>query len=75
MSSARSPHPFLFTLLIIPFGAVSGFVSVVLAFLATKNGLTVEEGASLIAIGMAAMAASVSAVESVSARFVVPIKA
>lgn len=52
MSSPRSPHPFLFTLLIIPFGAISGFVSVVLAFLATKRGLTVEEGASLIAIGM-----------------------
>ncbi|MDP2305912.1 MAG: MFS transporter [Pseudomonadota bacterium] len=48
----RSPHPFLFTLLIIPFGAISGFVSVVLAFLATRRGLTVEEGASLIAIGM-----------------------
>ncbi|MES2641410.1 MAG: MFS transporter [Myxococcota bacterium] len=51
-SIARSPHPFLFTLLIIPFGAVGGFVGVVLAFLATKRGLTVEEGASLIAIGM-----------------------
>ncbi len=52
MSSTRSPHPVHFTLLIIPFGAVGGFVSVVLAFLATKRGLTVEEGASLIAIGM-----------------------
>jgi len=52
MSSTRSPHPVFFTLLIVPFGAVSGFVSVVLAFLATKHGLTVEEGASLIAVGM-----------------------
>lgn len=52
ISAARSPHPFLFTLLIIPFGAISGFVSVVLAFLATKRGLTLQEGASLIAIGM-----------------------
>lgn len=51
-SIVRSPHPFLFTLLIIPFGAVGGFVGVVLAFLATRRGLTVEEGASLIAIGM-----------------------
>jgi MFS family permease len=52
MASPRSPHPFLFTLLIVPFGALSGFVSVVLAFLATKHGLSVEEGASLIAVGM-----------------------
>lgn len=35
-----------------PFGAVSGFVSVALAFLATRRGLSVEDGALLIAIGM-----------------------
>jgi MFS family permease len=52
MTTTRSPRPFLFTLLILPFGAVSGYVTVVLAFLATKRGLSVEEGASLIAIGM-----------------------
>lgn len=48
----RAPHPFVYTLLIVPFGAVSGFVSVALGFLATKRGLTVEEGATLIAVGM-----------------------
>ena len=51
-SPVRSPHPALFTALIVPFGALGGFVSVVLAFLATRRGLSVEEGASLIAVGM-----------------------
>jgi PAT family beta-lactamase induction signal transducer AmpG len=43
------PHPFLYTLLIVPFGASSGFVTVALAFLATKHGLSVEQGAGLVA--------------------------
>jgi MFS family permease len=46
------PHPFLYTLLIVPFGASSGFVTVALAFLATKHGLTVEQGAGLVAASM-----------------------
>jgi MFS family permease len=41
-----------FAVLIIPFGAVSGYVSVAMAFLATRYGLTVEDGALLIASGM-----------------------
>jgi hypothetical protein len=45
-------HPIAWTILILPFGALSGFVGVVLGFLATRQGLTVTEGASLIAIGM-----------------------
>ena len=49
---AKSPHPILFTLLIFPFGAVGGFISVVLAFRATLVGLTVEQGAELVAVGM-----------------------
>ena len=43
------PHPIVYTLLILPFGATSGFVSVALTFLATRSGLTVAEGATLIA--------------------------
>jgi MFS family permease len=46
------PHPLIYTLLILPFGATGGFVSVALVFLATKSGLTVEQGASLIAVSM-----------------------
>ena len=45
-------HPLAWTILILPFGAPSGFVGVVLGFLATRQGLSVTEGASLIAVGM-----------------------
>jgi MFS family permease len=48
----RMPHPIVFLLLIVPFGATSGFVTVALAFLATRFGLTVEQGASLVAANM-----------------------
>ena len=50
--SRRSPHPVLFALLIVPFGATSGYVTVALAFLATQRGLTVNQGAQLIAVSM-----------------------
>lgn len=52
VTQGRPPHPFLYTLLIVPFGAASGFVSVALAFLATRHGLTVEQGALLVAANM-----------------------
>lgn len=45
-------HPVVWLLMIVPFGAVGGFTGVVLAYLATLRGLTVEEGASLVAVGM-----------------------
>jgi MFS family permease len=48
----RSIHPATCTALIVPFGAVSGYVGVVLACYAMKRGLTVEEGATLVASGL-----------------------
>jgi hypothetical protein len=48
----RSLHPVVFTVLIVPFGAATGYVSVALAFLATRRGLSVQQGAELIALGM-----------------------
>jgi MFS family permease len=39
-------------LLIVPFGASNGFVTVALAYLATKNGLSVEQGATLVAASL-----------------------
>ncbi len=48
----RRAHPVVFTILILPFGATIGFVSVALAFLATRHGLTVQQGAELIAAGL-----------------------
>ncbi len=47
-----APHPSAFAALIIPFGAMSGFVSVSMAFLCTRHGLSVEDGALLVASGM-----------------------
>ena len=37
----------MWTILYLPFGALSGFVTVALTFLATKNGLSISEGALL----------------------------
>jgi MFS family permease len=47
-----SSHPVVFAILIVPFGTQSGFVSVALAYLATKRGLSVEQGAGLIALSL-----------------------
>ncbi len=48
----RPPHPIAFTVLILPFGAVGGYVSVAIAFLCTRSGLSVEDAGVLIATGM-----------------------
>ena len=48
----RVAHPVVFTALIIPFGAMSGYVSVAMAFLCTRFELSVEDGALLVASGM-----------------------
>ena len=45
-------HPAAYMALILPFGATGGFVSVALAFLATKHGLSVEQGAFLVSASM-----------------------
>jgi len=50
--AVRGFHPFVFTILIIPFGAGTGFVTVALAFLATKRGLSVQQGAELVALSV-----------------------
>ena len=41
--NARVPHPVVWTLLYLPFGAMSGFVSVALTYLGTKHGLSITE--------------------------------
>ena len=48
----RTPPPIAFAILIIPFGAMSGYVTVAMAFLCTRFHLSVEDGALLIASGM-----------------------
>jgi len=43
----RAPHPVVWTILYLPFGAMSGFVSVALTFQASQHGLSISEGALL----------------------------
>jgi MFS family permease len=43
----KVPHPVVWTILYLPFGALQGFVQVALTFLATKHGLSITEGALL----------------------------
>jgi len=47
LSRRQAPHPFVWTALYIPFGALSGFVGVPLTFLATRHGLSISEGTLL----------------------------
>jgi PAT family beta-lactamase induction signal transducer AmpG len=48
ISGHKIPHPVVWLILYIPFGALGGFVSVALTFLATKNGISISEGALII---------------------------
>jgi MFS transporter, PAT family, beta-lactamase induction signal transducer AmpG len=46
-TTTRVPHPVVWTILYFPFGALGGFVTVALTFLATRHGLSITEGALL----------------------------
>jgi MFS family permease len=48
----RRVHPWVFMVLIIPFGVVSGYVSVTLAYQLKQAGASVGQIASLVALGM-----------------------
>jgi len=48
----RSVNPVAYAVLVAPFGAMSGYVTVAMAFLCTRHQLSVEDGALLIASGM-----------------------
>lgn len=47
-TNAKIPHPVIWLILYIPFGALGGYVSVALTFMATKSGLSIAEGSLLI---------------------------
>ena len=53
MTSDRHAHPFVFMLLIAPFGVLSGYLTVAVAFLLAKNHVGVEAIAALIAASLA----------------------
>ena len=51
--SQRRAHPFIFMFLITPFGVMSGYLTVAIAFLLARNGVGVEAIAALIAVAYA----------------------
>jgi len=50
MSDPRRAHPIVFLVLILPFGAMSGYLTVAVAYLLSKAGVGVEQIAALIAV-------------------------
>src|SRR5205814_8391873 len=48
--TAGRPHPAVYMVLIIPFGLVTGFISVTLGYLLGKAGVTAEGVAALVAV-------------------------
>ena len=50
MSDARRAHPSVFLVLILPFGVMSGYLTVTVAYLLTQAGVSVEQVAELVAI-------------------------
>ena len=47
---ARAAHPFVFLVLILPFGVMSGYLTVTLAYLLSQAGMSVEQVAELVAV-------------------------
>ncbi len=48
--SAGTAHPAVFLLLIVPFGAMAGYVNVAVVYLLTQAGVSVEQSAALVAL-------------------------
>jgi hypothetical protein len=51
-AAPRQLHPVVWLILYLPFGALGGFITVALTFLATQHGLSITEGALIIASQM-----------------------
>lgn len=50
MTELRRAHPIVFLVLILPFGAMSGYLTVAVAYLLSKAGVSVEQIAELVAV-------------------------
>ena len=50
MSDPQRAHPAVFLVLILPFGVMSGYLTVAVAYLLTKSGVSVEQIAELVAV-------------------------
>lgn len=46
----ETPHPAVFMFLIVPFGAMSGYLNVAVVFLLTQSGVSLEASAALVAL-------------------------
>jgi PAT family beta-lactamase induction signal transducer AmpG len=51
--AARRPHPVVFLVLIVPYGVVSGYLSVTVAWMLSRHGITVEQVAALVGASFA----------------------
>lgn len=49
---SKPVHPFLFSILILPYGVSSGYVSVTIGFLLSQAGVSVEKIAALVAVSI-----------------------
>jgi PAT family beta-lactamase induction signal transducer AmpG len=49
-NSHKAPHPIAFLILVLPFGIMSGYLTVTLAYLFSKAGISIEKIAILVAI-------------------------
>ena len=52
MHFARPAHPVVFLILIVPFGAMGGYLSVALGYQLTQAGVSVQEVAALVAVSL-----------------------
>lgn len=48
----RHTHPAVFMVLILPFGVMGGFLSVSVAYLLSRGGISVTQTAALLALGL-----------------------
>src|SRR5438477_11156517 len=48
--ATQRPHPAVFLFLIIPFGAMSGYLNVTVVYLLTQAGVSIEASAGLVAL-------------------------
>ena len=52
LMTTRHTHPMVFMFLILPFGVMAGFLSVSVAYLLSKGGVSVTQTAALLALGL-----------------------
>ena len=46
----HAPHPVVFMILILPFGVMSGYLTVAVVYLLTQAGVSIEQSAELVAL-------------------------